>query len=62
MTSGPPASLTRSGAPRFWVAIQASPLASAEIVSLFCWTSLRTFGLSCSSQDLHAASSASVML
>ena len=45
LTTGPPASLTRSSVPRFVIPIHAEPSASARTTSLFCEASLRTFGL-----------------
>ena len=45
LTTGPPASLTRSSVPRFVIPIHADPSASARTTSLFCEASFRTFGL-----------------
>ena len=47
LTTGPPASLTRSSVPRFVIPIHADPSASARTTSLFCDASLSTFGFSC---------------
>src|SRR5205085_10911899 len=44
LTTGPPASLTRSSVPRFVMPIHADPSASARTTSLFCAASFRTFG------------------
>src|SRR5262249_9445941 len=61
LTTGPPASLTRSSVPRFVMPIHADPSASARTTSLFCEASLSTFGLSCESQFLASEISAEVI-
>src|SRR5437868_13571179 len=55
LTTGPPASLTRSSVPRFVIPIHADSSASALTTSLFWEASLRTFGLNCFSQLFASA-------
>ena len=45
MSSGPPASLTRTSVPRLEIPIAASPLAIIVTISLFCEASLTMLGL-----------------
>src|SRR5262249_6651508 len=51
LTTGPPASLTRSSVPRFVIPIHADPSANARTTSLFCEASFSTFGLNCLRND-----------
>ena len=62
LSSGPPWSLTRDSVPRLPVAIQASPVLSAAIVSVAWLASVRMFGLSWLRASLALAISSGVML
>ena len=62
LRSGPPWSLTRDSVPRLPVAIQASPVLRAAIVSVAWLASRRMFGFSCLRRSLAFAISSGVML